>query len=62
MQTAKLVVGNTEVGIETKFKNLVYPVIICPTRVPEMCSVAAAKDGSGVVIGGAATLANIEHL
>ncbi|KAG5177145.1 putative xanthine dehydrogenase [Tribonema minus] len=58
---SKLVVGNTEVGIETKFKNLLYPVIIAPTRVPEMVQVVEAGDGSGIVIGGAATLATMEH-
>lgn len=34
--TAKVVVGNTEVGIEMKFKDMKYPVIITPTHVPEM--------------------------
>ena len=33
---AKMVVGNTEVGIEMKFKDMKYPVIIAPTHVPEM--------------------------
>ena len=33
---AKLVVGNTEVGIEMKFKNAGYPVLIGATHVPEL--------------------------
>ena len=33
---AKLVVGNTEVGIEMKFKNAQYPVLIGVTHVPEL--------------------------
>uniref|UniRef100_A0A3P8YTY0 Xanthine dehydrogenase/oxidase n=1 Tax=Esox lucius TaxID=8010 RepID=A0A3P8YTY0_ESOLU len=33
---AKLVVGNTEVGIEMKFKNLLYPVILAPSYIPEL--------------------------
>ncbi len=32
----QVVVGNTEVGIEMKFKGMAYPVIIAPTHVPEM--------------------------
>ena len=33
---AKMVVGNTEVGIEMKFKHAVYPVLIGATHVPEL--------------------------
>lgn len=33
---AKLVGGNTEVGIETRFKALHYPVLIATTHVPEL--------------------------
>ncbi len=33
---AKLVVGNTEVGIEMKFKDARYPVLIGATHVPEL--------------------------
>ena len=29
-------VGNTEVGIEMKFKNMGYPVLIGATHVPEL--------------------------
>ncbi|GLC34818.1 hypothetical protein PLESTB_001167600 [Pleodorina starrii] len=52
--TAKLVVGNTEVGIEMKFKNAAYPVIIAPTHVPEMNQIVVTD--SGVEIGAAVTL------
>jgi xanthine dehydrogenase/oxidase len=34
--TAKLVVGNTEVGIEMKFKAANYPVVVSPAAVPEL--------------------------
>lgn len=34
--SAKMVGGNTEVGIETRFKNLLYPVLIATTHVPEL--------------------------
>ena len=33
---AKLVVGNTEVGIEMKFKAALYPILIGVTHVPEL--------------------------
>lgn len=58
----KLVVGNTEVGIETKFKGFFYPVLIYPTRIPEMTDIALSKDGTHVCVGGAATLASLEHV
>lgn len=44
---AKIVVGNTEVGIEMKFKDMKYPVIIAPTHVPELNQVGAER-----VLGG----------
>ena len=30
---AKIVVGNTELGVEVKFKKCFYPVMIQPTKV-----------------------------
>lgn len=33
---AKLVVGNSEVGIEMKFKNAGYPILVGTTHVPEL--------------------------
>ncbi|XP_063923155.1 xanthine dehydrogenase-like [Zophobas morio] len=55
---AKLVVGNTEVGVEVKFKQMVYPVIIQPVLIPEM--VAITNTEKGVRIGASVTFANIE--
>ncbi|CAG5132521.1 unnamed protein product [Candidula unifasciata] len=52
--SAKLVAGNTEIGVETKFKNMNYPVLISTTNVPELQSVSVSEDG--VTIGGAVTL------
>jgi xanthine dehydrogenase/oxidase len=51
---AKLVVGNTEIGIEMKFKNAVYPVIISPTHVPELCGIVVGE--SGVEVGASVTI------
>ncbi|XP_049922243.1 xanthine dehydrogenase/oxidase [Epinephelus moara] len=54
---ARIVVGNTEVGIEVKFKNMVYPVILAPTFVPELSSVTQTDDG--VVFGAACSLSHM---
>lgn len=51
---ARLVVGNTEVGIETKFKNLKYPVIIAPTHVDEL--LVTKVEDKGVRIGASVTV------
>ncbi|KAM8722350.1 xanthine dehydrogenase/oxidase [Acanthopagrus schlegelii] len=53
---ARVVVGNTEVGIEVKFKNMVYPVILAPTFIPELNAVTHTADG--VVFGAACTLSH----
>lgn len=36
---AKIITGNTEVGIETKFKNCNYPIVIHASDVPELTNV-----------------------
>ncbi|KAK2141206.1 hypothetical protein LSH36_1140g00006 [Paralvinella palmiformis] len=55
---AKIVTGNTEVGIEVKFKNMLYPIIIAPTSIPEMTE--CSKTDSGLCFGGAVTLTEME--
>ncbi|CAK6980440.1 xanthine dehydrogenase/oxidase [Scomber scombrus] len=54
---ARIVTGNTEVGIEMKFKNMLYPVILAPTFIPELNAVTHTKDG--VVFGAACTLSHM---
>ncbi|KAG0623191.1 hypothetical protein M758_3G155300 [Ceratodon purpureus] len=54
---AKMVGGNTEVGIETRFKNFQYPVLIATTHVPEL--LAMKVTGGGVEIGASVTLTNL---
>ena len=45
---AKLVVGNTEVGIELKFKHAGYPVLVGTTHVPEMNTIEVRRSaGAG---------------
>ncbi|XP_022116184.2 xanthine dehydrogenase [Pieris rapae] len=56
---AKIVVGNTEVGVEVKFKHCLYPVIIMPTSIPELNSVKEFDDG--VVVGASVTLMDLEY-
>ncbi|XP_041988453.1 xanthine dehydrogenase-like [Aricia agestis] len=51
---SKIVMGNTEVGVEVKFKNKYYPIMISPSMIPEL-SVLKVVD-SGIVIGAAITL------
>lgn len=57
---AKLVVGNTEIGIEMKFKNAVYPVIISPTHVPELCGVEVRD--AGVEVGASVTINDLRSV
>ncbi|XP_053170512.1 xanthine dehydrogenase/oxidase [Scomber japonicus] len=54
---ARIVTGNTEVGIEMKFKNMLYPVILAPTFIPELNAVTHTEDG--VVFGAACTLSHM---
>ncbi|XP_073682885.1 xanthine dehydrogenase/oxidase isoform X1 [Garra rufa] len=51
---AKLVVGNTEVGIEMKFKKLLYPVILAPAYIPELNTIQHTQDG--IQVGASVTL------
>jgi xanthine dehydrogenase/oxidase len=55
---ARIVVGNTEVGIETKFKGMEYSHIINPSSVPELK--AMVREEGGVRIGAAATLQDVQ--
>ncbi|XP_037552441.1 xanthine dehydrogenase/oxidase isoform X2 [Nematolebias whitei] len=54
---ARVVVGNTEVGIEVKFKNMVYPVILAPAFIPELNAVTHTEDG--ISFGAACTLSHM---
>jgi xanthine dehydrogenase/oxidase len=56
--SAKLVVGNTEVGIEVKFKGSDYPVLVNPSHVPELqvLDFNGAGENAGMTIGAAVTL------
>lgn len=56
---AKIIVGNTEVGVEIKFKHFHYPVMVLPSRIPEMNEITISDDG--VIFGSSVTLMTIDH-
>jgi len=56
---AKLVVGNTEVGIEARFKFCNYPVLVSPTMVPELNALSLEK--GAISLGAAAPLTRIRE-
>ncbi|XP_071785351.1 xanthine dehydrogenase/oxidase-like [Asterias amurensis] len=55
---ASMVVGNTEVGIEVKFKNRTYPVLIDLNHVPELTSMETTPNG--VRIGASVPLTTLD--
>jgi hypothetical protein len=48
-----------QVGIEMKFKDMKYPVIIAPTHVPELNAINITS--TGVEVGAAVTLTRLMH-
>uniref|UniRef100_A0A453N4W6 FAD-binding PCMH-type domain-containing protein n=1 Tax=Aegilops tauschii subsp. strangulata TaxID=200361 RepID=A0A453N4W6_AEGTS len=55
---AKLIIGNSEVGVETEFKNAQYGVMISVTHVPELHTLKVEEDG--LRIGSAVRLAQLQ--
>jgi len=56
----KVVVGNTEVGIETRFKHSVYPRLIYPGEsVESIFQISASPDK--IVVGGCTPLSFLQH-
>jgi xanthine dehydrogenase iron-sulfur cluster and FAD-binding subunit A len=51
----KIIGGNTEVGIETKFgffnKNFEYSTMVAPNFVQELCKITEDKDGFHIGCG-----------
>uniref|UniRef100_A0A8C1K3J6 Aldehyde oxidase 6 n=1 Tax=Cyprinus carpio TaxID=7962 RepID=A0A8C1K3J6_CYPCA len=48
---APLVMGNTNIGLDMKFKGIFHPVIISPTQVPELFKVTQKPEGVCVGAG-----------
>nr|P08793.1 RecName: Full=Xanthine dehydrogenase; Short=XD [Calliphora vicina] len=57
---AKLVVGNTEIGVEVKFKHFLYPVLVNPTKVKEMIDVQELEDS--IYFGASVSLMDIDRI
>ena len=57
---ARIVGGNTEVGVEARFKGVEDPVLIAPTHVPELTKLEETPNG--LRVGGAVTLTDLEML
>ncbi|XP_071079367.1 xanthine dehydrogenase/oxidase-like [Haliotis cracherodii] len=55
---SKIIRGNTEIAIETRFKGQSYPVQIDVTKVPELNQITKAP--SGITFGSAVTLTEIK--
>lgn len=55
---AKIVVGNTEVGVEVKFKHFDYTHLVNPTQIEELTSITVTE--KGVNVGSAATLMELQ--
>ncbi|KAJ3673000.1 hypothetical protein LUZ60_006374 [Juncus effusus] len=56
---SKLVIGNSEIGIESKFKNAQYKTLISTTHVPEL-NILNIKE-SGIEIGASVRLSKLEQ-
>ncbi|XP_044734533.1 xanthine dehydrogenase-like [Chrysoperla carnea] len=57
--TGKLLAGNTEIGIEKKFKNCVYPIVIHTAYIPELTQITLLE--SGVRVGASTTIQDLEN-
>lgn len=43
--SARIIVGNTELGIETRFKNLQIPTFLCTSHVPDLYQISEFDEG-----------------
>ncbi len=58
----KIVVGNTEVGIETKFKHSVFPRLVSPSHsIKSIYSIGFNEQKDHLVIGSCVPLSTIQH-
>ncbi|XP_012253844.2 xanthine dehydrogenase isoform X2 [Athalia rosae] len=56
---SKIIVGNSEVGVEVKFKHCLYPVLIQPTQILPMKKITENK--TGLEVGASVTLNELEE-
>ncbi|KAM8934727.1 aldehyde oxidase 1-like [Pelodytes ibericus] len=57
---APLVVGNTDVGLQMKFKGIFHPVLISPVRIQDLYAVQTNQ--CGITIGAAVSLAQFKEI
>lgn len=55
---AKLVNGNTEIGVEVKFKHAHYPVLICTNQIQELNTIEI--EGNGINVGASVSLDRLQ--
>lgn len=56
--TSKIIVGNTEVGVEMKFKHFDYKYLVNPTQIEELTSISVTENG--LKVGSAVTLIDLQ--
>ncbi|XP_022094633.1 xanthine dehydrogenase/oxidase-like [Acanthaster planci] len=56
---AKMVVGNSEIGVEVKFKDQVYPVLIDVNHIPALTEISTTP--TGVKVGASVSLTELNH-
>lgn len=57
---APLVVGNTSVGPEMKFKGVFHPIVVAPARIPDLNVVKCTDDG--LTVGAACSLSLVKDI
>lgn len=57
--SAKIIVGNTEVGVEMKFKHSEYKFLVSPSHVNELNTTVVTEDG--IKVGSAVTLTDLRN-
>lgn len=57
--TSKIIAGNSEIGVEIKFKKKVYPVLLYPSIITEMNFCKVSREG--IIIGGTTTLSELAN-
>uniref|UniRef100_A0A7G3B8P1 Xanthine dehydrogenase n=1 Tax=Lutzomyia longipalpis TaxID=7200 RepID=A0A7G3B8P1_LUTLO len=56
---AKIVVGNTEVGVEVKFRSCNFPILVSTTEVPELNKIS--ETSAGLKVGASVALSQMEQ-
>ncbi|XP_059609594.1 xanthine dehydrogenase-like [Phlebotomus argentipes] len=56
---SKIVVGNTEVGVEVKFRNCLFPVLVSTAQIPELNRISETENA--LKIGASVPLAEMEE-